>query len=96
MTAAPREQRAVAEGEGVVIAAPRRWLGVEALVLLAGALIVYGIVGERWWIVPAGLLVPDIAMSGYAPDTHGRTAIQRRARYCQPSCSESATGRPTT
>ena len=62
-TASPRWQRA---GEGVVTGAPRRWLGIEGLVLLAGALIAYGVLGQPWWIVPAGILVPDLAAGGYA------------------------------
>lgn len=55
--------------EGVVARAPRRWLGLEALVLLAGALIAYGTLGQPWWLVPAGILVPDIAMGGYLAGT---------------------------
>jgi Domain of unknown function (DUF4260) len=69
MTASPREHRAVSPGEGVVAGAPRRWLGLEGLVLLAGALIAFGILGQPWWLVPAGILVPDIAMGGYAAGT---------------------------
>ena len=51
--------------EGVVAGAPRRWLGLEDLVLLAGALIAFGALGQPWWLVPAAILAPDIAMSGY-------------------------------
>ena len=65
-TASPRWQRAGSAGEGVVTGAPRRWLGIEGLVLLAGALIAYGVLGQPWWIVPAGILVPDLAAGGYA------------------------------
>lgn len=54
-----------ASGEGVVVGSPRRWLGLEALVLLVAVLVAYGIVGRSWWLVPAGILVPDIAMVGY-------------------------------
>jgi hypothetical protein len=50
---------------GVVTGAPRRWLGLEGLVLLAGALIAFGALGQPWWLVPAAILAPDIAMSGY-------------------------------
>ncbi len=69
MTASTPGEGAVPSGEGVVVGAPRRWLGLEGLVLLAGALIAYGILGQPWWIVPAGLLVPDIAMGGYLAGT---------------------------
>ncbi len=69
MTASTPGEGAVPSGEGVVVGAPRRWLGLEGLVLLAGALIAYGILGQPWWIVPAGILVPDIAMGGYLAGT---------------------------
>jgi hypothetical protein len=69
MTASPRGQGAVSPGVGVVVGAPRRWLGLEGLVLLAGALIAYSTLGQPWWLVPAGILVPDIAMSGYVAGT---------------------------
>jgi Domain of unknown function (DUF4260) len=67
MTSSPGGQRAASRG--VVVGAPRRWLGLEGLVLLAGALIAYSTLGQPWWLVPAGILVPDIAMSGYAAGT---------------------------
>jgi Domain of unknown function (DUF4260) len=69
MTASPRGQGAVSPGAGVVVGAPRRWLGLEGFVLLAGALIAYGALGQPWWLVPAGILVPDIAMAGYLAGT---------------------------
>jgi Domain of unknown function (DUF4260) len=69
MTASSHGQRAVSPGQGVVIGAPRRWLGLEGLVLLAGALIAYGILGQPWWLVPTGILVPDIAAAGYLAGT---------------------------
>src|SRR5262249_33808096 len=50
--------------EGVVTGAPRRWLGLKGLVLLAGALIAFGALGQPGWLVPAAILAPDIAMSG--------------------------------
>jgi Domain of unknown function (DUF4260) len=65
-TAVPGGHRAVAAGEGVVTGAPRWWLGLEGLVVLAGALVAYAAVGQPWWIVPAGILVPDLAVGGYA------------------------------
>jgi len=54
---------------GVVAGAPRRWLVLEGLVLLAGALIAFGAVGQPWWLVPAVILAPDIAMIGYLAGT---------------------------
>jgi hypothetical protein len=65
MAASPLGKDTVSAGDGVVVGAPRRWLGLEGLVLLAGALIAFHAVGQPWWLVPAGILVPDIAMSGY-------------------------------
>jgi Domain of unknown function (DUF4260) len=71
MNAPPGEGRLPA-GEGVVTGAPRRWLGIEGLVLLAGALIAFGILSQPWWIVPAAILVPDLAAAGYLAGTrHG-------------------------
>ena len=65
--AAPSAEGVVAGApEGVVAGAPRRWLGLEGLVLLAGALIAFGALGQPWWLVPAAILAPDIAMTGYA------------------------------
>ena len=55
--------------EGVVTGAPRRWLLLEGLVLLAGALIAFGALGQPWWLVPAAILAPDIAMTGYLAGT---------------------------
>jgi hypothetical protein len=50
MTASPRREGITRSGEGVVVRAPRRWLGLEGL-------------------VPAGILVPDLAMGGYLAGT---------------------------
>ncbi len=38
----------VSSAEGVVTRAPRRWLGLEDLVLLAAALIAFGALGQPW------------------------------------------------
>ena len=59
----------VSAAEGVVAGAPRRWLGLEGLVLLAGALIAFGALGQPGWLVPAAILAPDLAMTGYAAGT---------------------------
>lgn len=69
MTTSPPRQDAVTSGAGVVTGAPRRWLALEGLVLLAGPLVAFGALGQPWWLVPAGILVPDIAMSGYVAGT---------------------------
>jgi hypothetical protein len=45
--------RTVSSAQGVVAGAPRRWLGLEGLVLLAGALIAFGARGQPWWLVAA-------------------------------------------
>lgn len=65
MAASSQRHGAVSSGEGVVVGAPRRWLLLEGLVLLVGALTAFAALGQPWWLVPAGILVPDIAMSGY-------------------------------
>jgi len=59
----------VSSAEGVVTGAPRRWLGLEGLLLLAGTLIAFGALGQPWWLVPAAILAPDIAMTGYLAGT---------------------------
>jgi hypothetical protein len=69
MAASPSGQEAVSAGDGIVVGAPRRWLGLEGLVLLVGALVAFGTLGQPWWLVPAGILGPDIAMSGYLAGT---------------------------
>ena len=58
----------VCSAGGVVTGAPRRWPGLEGLVLLAGALIAFAL-GQPWWLGPAAILAPDIAMTGYAAGT---------------------------
>lgn len=69
MTTSPVQEEVAAAGKGVVTGAPRSWLGLEALVLLVGVLIAYGFLGQSWWLVPVGILVPDIAMGGYLVGT---------------------------
>ena len=56
MAAPPPGQGTVSSAEGVVAGAPRRWLGLEGLVLLAAALIAFGALGQPWWLVPAVML----------------------------------------
>ena len=69
MAAPPPGQGTVCSAEGVVAGAPRRWLGLEGLVLLAGAVIAFAALGQPWWLVPAAILAPDIAMIGYLAGT---------------------------
>ena len=46
---------------------PLRILRVEGMVLLAASLATYFAgLDEAWWLVPALLLLPDVAMIGYA------------------------------
>jgi hypothetical protein len=52
-------------GGDTVTGAPRRWLRVEASVLLAGSLVAYSTTREPWWLVPLVVLLPDLAMLGY-------------------------------
>src|SRR5262249_9932471 len=67
--APPPGQGTVSSAGGVVAGAHRRWLGLEGLVLLAGALIAFGAPGQPWRPGPAAILAPDIAMTGYAAGT---------------------------
>src|SRR5262249_18439346 len=69
MAAPPPGQGTVSAAEGVVTGAPRRWLGLEGLALLAGTLIAFAATGQPWWLVPAAILAPDIAMTGYLAGT---------------------------
>lgn len=55
--------------DGTVSGAPRAWLRAEAAVLLAGALAVYCTTGQPWWLVPALILLPDLAWAGYLGGT---------------------------
>src|SRR5262249_61356208 len=75
--APPPGQGTVSAAEGVVTGAPRRWLGLEGLVLLAGALIAFGALGQAWWLGPAAVLAPHIAMTGHLAGT------RPHARLCE-------------
>jgi Domain of unknown function (DUF4260) len=48
-----------------VTGAPRLWLRAEGLTLLATALLLYSATHQRWWLVPALILLPDLFMAGY-------------------------------
>ena len=70
MTAASSVTRAAAGISGTVTGAPRRWLRLEAAVLLAGSLIAFSATGQPWWLVPLTILVPDLSAAGYLGGTH--------------------------
>jgi hypothetical protein len=48
---------------------PKVWLRVEGLTLLVATIIVFSSQGQKWWLYPALLLVPDIFMIGYLANT---------------------------
>ena len=48
---------------------PKLWLRLEGLVLLIATVILFSGQGQRWWLYPALLLVPDIFMLGYLANT---------------------------
>ena len=52
--------------DGVITGHPRIILRGEGGVLLVAALATFVATGQRWWLVPALLLVPDVFMAGYA------------------------------
>ena len=54
---------------GTVTGQPRRWLRLEAAVLLAGSLIAYSATRQHWWLVPLTILLPDLLMVGYLAGT---------------------------
>ena len=51
---------------GAVTGGPRHVLRLEGGVLLVAALIAFATTGQAWWLVPALLFLPDLAMVGYA------------------------------
>jgi hypothetical protein len=60
---------AAARTSGTVTGVPRRWLRLEAAVLLAGSLIAFSATGQPWWLVPVTILVPDLLAAGYLGGT---------------------------
>ena len=46
MATSPPELEAASSGAGIVLGAPRRWLALEGLVLLTGALIAFAALGQ--------------------------------------------------
>jgi hypothetical protein len=54
---------------GAVDGRPRVFLRIEGLVLLVAGLWAFTRTGQPWWLVPAVLLLPDLAMAGYVRST---------------------------
>ena len=50
---------------GVVSGRPLVWLRIEGLAVAGAALVVFASTGQPWWLVPALILVPDLAALGY-------------------------------
>jgi hypothetical protein len=69
MTAPLRTDPARGVTDGTVTGTPRRWLRLEAVTLVAGALIAYSTTNQPWWLIPLILLVPDVIMVGYLGGT---------------------------
>ena len=69
VTAASSVTPAAARTSGTVTGAPRRWLRLEAAVLLAGSLIAFSATHQPWWLVPLTILVPDVLAAGYLGGT---------------------------
>ncbi len=59
----------VLPADGAVTGAPRRWLRMEAAVVLVGSLVAFSTTREQWWLVPALLFLPDVLMVGYLGGT---------------------------
>ena len=51
---------------GTVTGGPRALLRVEGATLMAASIVLFAAQGQRWWLYPALLLVPDVFMVGYA------------------------------
>ncbi len=59
----------VPAADGAVTGAPRRWLRLEAAVVLVGSLVAFSTTREQWWLVPLLLFLPDLLMVGYLGGT---------------------------
>ena len=53
------------KSEDAVSGATRMWLRAEGLAVLVFSILLYWKFGERWWLFPLLLLVPDLSMLGY-------------------------------
>ena len=56
-------------GPTYVTGKPKVWLRLEGVVLLIATIILFSAQGQKWWLYPALLLVPDIFMLGYLANT---------------------------
>jgi len=70
MNAQPRPTTPIGDSGGRpenprVTGKPLLWLRAEGLTLFATALLLYSATHQRWWLVPAVILVPDLFMLGY-------------------------------
>jgi hypothetical protein len=54
---------------GSVIGWPKLILRLEGATLFAASVALFAAQGQRWWLYPALLFVPDIFMLGYLRDT---------------------------
>jgi hypothetical protein len=67
-------------------AAPRRWLRLDGLTLLAAAIALFATTGQPWWLLPAVILLPDLFMVGYLRDTRtGASVYNLGHTYLLPS-----------
>ncbi len=48
---------------------PKLWLRLDGLVLFIATVILFSGQGQKWWLYPVLLLVPDIFMLGYLAKT---------------------------
>jgi hypothetical protein len=64
-----------ASSEGVVVRGPRRWLRLDGLVVLVGALAAFATTDQAWWLVPLLILLPDLSAVGYLGSTRSGAAI---------------------
>ena len=65
------ETRRIAESaiseadEPAVRGKPLVWLRLEGLSVLAAGIGLFATTGQPWWILPLGLMLPDLLMAGY-------------------------------
>jgi len=55
--------------DGMVIGGPRRWLRIEGLVMLVGAITLFFTQDKPWWLIPLIIFLPDLFMVGYLGNT---------------------------
>jgi hypothetical protein len=52
-----------------VVGKPKLWLRFEGFILLISTILIFSLLGQKWWLYPALLLLPDIFMLGYLINT---------------------------